>query len=146
MAKTKSAVRVRPLYDRVLVRRLEGEETWNWLLKDPSAVLATAGEGTPERLVSDASLRSADASQTAADGFVAAAGLTTLAGTLWVPGAPAVMVGAAIEIAEAPHETLGGSSLVRRVCHRYDKRTGFTTRIDFSKTGEGGLGALGGLL
>lgn len=120
----------------------EGQEAWSWLVKDPAPVQASAGDGEPERLVRDASLRSAEAVQNAADGLANAAGLMKLTGTLLAPGAPAVAVGTSIEIVEAPQEALNGVCLVRRIRHLYSKRTGFTTLIGFSKTDEGGLGGL----
>lgn len=119
---------------------------WNWLVKDPTSVTGTAGTGSPERLRSDASLRSSDAARTAAEGEANAAGLMRVVGELTVPGAPAVTVGSVIEIAAAPQDTLNGQCFVRRVRHTYSKQRGFITRIAFSHIGAGGGGLLGGLL
>lgn len=124
----------------------QGKEAWSWLVKDPSSVTGSAGDGTPERQHSDPSLRNSDAAQSAADGMSNAAGLLNITGTLLVPGSPLVAVGITIEIASAPQNALNGACLVRRVRHQYTKRTGFSTLVGFSKTGEGGAGALGGLL
>lgn len=120
----------------------EGQEAWNWLIKDPSPVTGSAGEGEPARLISDPSLRSTDAAQSAAEGHASAAGLTTIIGNVLVPGAPAVIAGGAIEIVDAPQDAANGLCVVRRVRHRYSKREGFTTWIAFSKTGGGGAGGL----
>jgi phage protein D len=120
----------------------QGQEAWSWLVKDPSSVRGSAGSGDPERLVRDASLRSAEAAQGAADGIAGAADKMKLAGELLVPGAPAVVVGSAVEVVDAPRDTLNGLFLVRRVRHRFSKRGGFITLIGFSGTDDGGLGGL----
>jgi phage protein D len=122
----------------------QGQEAWSWLVKDPSSVKGSAEEGAPEREVDDPSLRSGHAAQSAAEGIASAAGLEKLTGKLLVPGAPAVSVGRAVKIADAPKDILNGVFLVRRVSHRFSKLGGFTTMIHISETGEGGL--LGGLL
>lgn len=126
----------------------QGADAWSWLVKDPAAVTGSAGAEAPEQLVSDASLRSADAARTAAAGLAAAAALHAADGRLLAPGAPAVIVGSTIEIAEAPGDALNGSYLVRSVQHRFLRGEGFTTLAGLSKSdGAGGLlGTLGGLL
>lgn len=120
----------------------QGQEAWSWLVKDPSSVTGSAGTGDPERLVQDASLRSGEAAQGTADGIADAADEGRLIGELLVPGSPAVVVGSAVEILDAPHDTLNGLFLVRRVHPRFSKRGGFTTLICFGSTGDGGLGGL----
>jgi len=120
----------------------QGQEAWSWLVKDPSSVTGIAGTGDPERLVQDASLRSGEAAQGAADGIAGAADGEKLIGELLVPGSPAVVVGSAIEILDAPQDVLNGLFLVRRIRHRFSKRGGFTTWIHFGNTGDGGLGGL----
>lgn len=123
-----------------------GQEAWNWLVKNPSPVKGTAGEGAPARIFQDASLRSGDAAQTAADAIAQAANLMTLSGRLLVPGTAEAVVGGTVEIVAAPHESLNGLCLVRRVRHHYSKHEGFKTEIEFSKEGAGGGGGLGGAL
>jgi hypothetical protein len=120
----------------------QGQEAWSWLIKDPSSVTGSAGSGDPERLVQDASLRSGEAAQGAADGITGAAERAKLNGELLVPGSPAVVVGSAVEIVDAPQDALNGLFLVRRVGHRFSKRGGFTTLICFDSAGDGGLGGL----
>lgn len=121
----------------------EGQEAWNWLIKDPSVVTAEAGEGEAMRLKSDASLRSSEASQSAADSIAAAAGRMALTGTIVVPGAPLAVVGSTIEISDAPNDNLNGTCMVCWVRHQYSKRRGYISVIDFSKSpGQGGLGGL----
>jgi len=119
----------------------EGDEAWCWLVKDPSGVSAEAGD-EPRREVPDPALRSADAATTAAEGHLASAGLLEVTGRLLVPGSPAVVPGATIEIADAPEESLNGSFLVRHVRHRYAKGAGFITLIAFSKAAGGAGGGL----
>jgi phage protein D len=124
----------------------QGKAAWSWLVKDPSAVQASAGggDGAPPRLVSDPALRSAAAARTAAAGFAGAAARAAATATLLVPGAPAVTAGSAVAIAGAPRAELNGTFLACGVRHRLDRRQGFTTRIELAKAG-GGAGG-GGLL
>lgn len=123
----------------------EGQEAWSWLIKDPGTVTAEAGEGQQVRVISDASLRSSEASQSAADSIAGAASRTALTGTITVPGAPLVVVGSTIEIADAPHDNLNGTCMVSWVCHRYSKQQGYISVIDFNKSSAEG-GGLGGLI
>ncbi len=123
-----------------------GKEAWSWLIKDSTSVTANAGEGKPSRQIQDASLRSAEAVQSLADGSVQTSSLLQYLGKIFVPGAPTVSVGSTIEIAEAPQDVLNGQCLVRGVRHIYSKREGFTTLVEFCKTDSGGLGSLGGFL
>jgi hypothetical protein len=71
-----------------------------------------------------------------------------LTGRMLVPGAPAVTVGTTVETTAVPDEALNGIHLVRGVRHHFSKSEGFTTLIEFSKTGgsASGIGAIGGLL
>ena len=120
----------------------QGQEAWSWLVKDPSSVTGSAGEGGVAREVQDPSLRSGDAARSAAEGIANAAGLTNRTGKLLVPGAPAVAVGLAVEVVDAPQDALNGLYLVTGVRHRFSKREGFTTLVGIARTGEGGLGGL----
>src|SRR5262245_24228412 len=122
-----------------------GSDAWSWLLKDASGATSQAGAGTPSILRADASLRSLDASQSAADAIAAAVSGATLGGWLLTAGAPAVVVGGTIEIAGAPQDALNGVCVVNRVVHRFGKSMGFTTRIFFRQSGPGSGGG-GGLL
>ncbi len=123
-----------------------GSDAWNWLLKDISSVKSQSGQGDAARLVSDGSLRSSDASQSAADSLAAIFTADTMKGWLLSAGAPAVTVGSTIEIAGAPQDTLNGRCIVQRVRHRYAKASGFLTLVHFTKSGAGGGDAGGGLL
>jgi hypothetical protein len=129
----------------------QGQDAWSWPVKDLSPVTGTAGDGDPVRAFPDPALRSQDAARTAAAAIATEASALTLSGEVLALGAPAVTAGAVIEIARAPHEIMNGRFLARRVRHVYAKRMGFTTRISFTKLGEGAstfdpLAALGGLL
>jgi phage protein D len=111
----------------------DGSDAWNWLVHDSSGVTRSAGSGEPKRLVRDASLRSADAAQTAADAASAAAQSAVVTGRVAVPGAPDVTAGCTIEIAGAPEPELNGVCTVRTLRHRFAKRGGFVTTIDFGR-------------
>lgn len=124
----------------------EGQDAWSWFIKDASSVTGQSGSDSPERGLQDASLRSGDAAQKAADGLVNAASMLKVTGSLLVPGAAAVKVGSTIEVADAPQEKLNGRFLVRSIRHRFSKSDGFTSLIVFCKAGEGGSGGFGGLL
>lgn len=124
----------------------EGQEAWNWLIKDPGAVTAQAGDGKT-RLVQDSALRNNDACKTAAQGFADRTASLTLTGEVLVPGAPAVTVGSIIEISAAPNDDGNGQFFVTGVSHRYSKRRGFTSLIRVKQTSSANAGGLlGGLL
>jgi hypothetical protein len=125
----------------------KGPDAWSWLLKDIAPVSATAGSGSPERLLAEGALRSRAGAEAAAKGRLAAAGLIDVTGRALVPGAPAVTVGSTIQIAAAPEPELNGPFLARELQHRFSKRGGFTTLVVFSKAGGAAPGGLpGGLL
>jgi hypothetical protein len=121
----------------------EGQEAWSWLIKDPGPATSEFGQGESIRIISDPSLRSSEASQSAADSLATAAGKMALTGTLIVPGAPLVVVGSTIEIADAPQENVNGSCMVSWVGHRYAKAQGYISVIEFRKPAAGqGLGGV----
>ena len=112
----------------------QGSDAWSWLLKDPAAITATAGSGTPERLVQDSSLRSKSAAQSAADAASARARSLAGAGRLVVPGTPEIVPGGSVEIKGAPDAALNGVRTAHVVRHRFAKSAGFVTTIDFGRT------------
>ncbi|MDQ4043678.1 MAG: contractile injection system protein, VgrG/Pvc8 family [Actinomycetota bacterium] len=120
----------------------QGQEAWSWLVKDPSSVTSSAGSDGAERQIQDASLRSADAARSAAEGIANATDRTGLTGELLVPGSPAVVVGSVVEIVDAPQDALNGLYLVTGVRHRFSKAKGFTSLARLAKTDGGGLGRL----
>jgi phage protein D len=121
-----------------------GSDAWGWLLKDATSVTSESGDGDLTSVASDASLRSAAATQTAADRIAAGIGFAALRGWLLTAGASAVVLGSAIAIEGAPQAALNGTCLVERVKHRYTKSGGFTTLIFFTQTSAGGSGGAGG--
>jgi phage protein D len=131
----------------------QGQSAWGWLLKDPAAVQAEAGSGTPARALSDAALKSTAAVRSAAANRLAASGRAAVRGRLLVPGSPDLRPGQLVEVAAAP-TPLSARYLVLGVRHRFSKREGFTTRLDVASAAAGGaggplggaLGAVGGLL
>jgi phage protein D len=124
----------------------KGQDAWSWVVKDPSPVQGSSGDGSPVREIQDSALRSGDAAQSSADGIAAAAGRMNLSGRLLVPGAASVTTGSTIEISGAPQDALNGTCMVRQVRHHYSKREGFTTLVIVSKTGDSSTGGLLGLL
>ncbi len=106
-----------------------GSDAWPWLLKEPGPVQAEAGDGQPQELVADGSLRSGDAVNVAAGALMAAQ--ISLAGRMLSSGAPAVRAGSTIRIAGAPDETFNGVYFVSRVRHRFDKARGYQTEVWF---------------
>ena len=122
----------------------EGQEAWSWLIKDPDAITAEAGDGKA-RLIRNAALRNLEASQAMANGVADSTAAMNLGGQILTPGAPAVVVGSTIEITDAPADDMNGEFYVTQVSHRYDKREGFTSLIRFKQASAGGF-SLGGLL
>ena len=129
----------------------QGSDAWNWLVKDPQSITATAGEGKNSRIVTDAGLRSTEAVQQAAAGKLFYAHQRSSKASLTVVGAAEIIAGSKIEIAGVPQDTLNGSAIVESARHQYSKHKGFITELDvLMETGEGLgsslSGALGGLL
>ncbi len=123
----------------------QGQETWSWLVKDPSSVKGASGEATLERPAPDPALRSQEAAASAAEALLGNASRLNITGRMLVPGAPAVLAACTVEISAAPDDAQNGVFQVVGVRHRYSKRDGFTTLIHFSGSGNGGSGGLGGV-
>jgi phage protein D len=119
----------------------EGVEAASWLVRDFSSSAGTAGSGATLR-VADPAIRTRDAAGASAEGRLAALARRATSGTAVVLGSPDVALGDAVTFMQAPDERLRGLFQVKRVTHVYDKRRGFTTRLELWG-GEGGLG--GGL-
>lgn len=109
----------------------QGQNAWNWLVKDPASVKGSGGSGNPQRQISDPALRSQNAAQQSARSRATAANRQTLMGRILVPGAPKVVVGSAIAITDAPQSALNGTFLVQHLRHQFSKPHGFTTLIEF---------------
>lgn len=132
-----------------------GSQKWHHLLKDPSSVQSTAGEGSAARLVARAAARSSDAAERLATGRLGAALDHATRGTLRLLGDPTITLGDAVEVTSAPWPETNGVYKVVHVRHRVMKRAGYVTTLGV--TGMGGsdaagdmlgaaLGAVGGLL
>jgi phage protein D len=108
-----------------------GEHSWAWLTKETTPANATAGTGTPVRLIERPVLRTREAAQQAADAAHTTATVSSTRGVLRTFGRPQVAVGDAIRVKDVPDERLNGDFRVRAVRHRLDKTHGFSTRIEF---------------
>ena len=124
----------------------EGQDAWSWVVQDAGGASGSAGSGDPERLRVDRALRSAAAAQTLAGAVSGADERARTGGRLLVPGAPAVVVGSTVTVADAPAGSLNGDWLVLGVRHRFDKHDGFRTVLEIAGSGGGAAGGLGGLL
>ncbi len=124
----------------------QGQDAWSWLVKDPAPVTGSAGSGERALYRGDRALRSAEAVGTAASAIVAAGARRKMTGRIVTPGAPEVVVGATIEIADAPQRAINARYLVTAVHHRFTKGGGFLSEIGFCAAARGGGGLAGGLL
>lgn len=128
----------------------QGADAWDWLLKDPQSVTASAGSGSNTRVISDPSLRSSDAAQQAAASKSFLMKQQSNKQRLTVVGAPQVFAGSRVEITDVPDDLFNGGGVVESVRHTYSKHTGFVTDLvvlmDSDDNSLDLLGALGGLL
>jgi phage protein D len=108
-----------------------GEESWAWLTKDSSGARGTAGSGAPVKLVERPVLRTADATQRAADAAFASLTSRATRGRLRTFGRPEIRLGDSIRVKGVPDDRLNGDFHVRAVRHSIDKRTGFRTEVEF---------------
>ncbi|MDX1696383.1 MAG: hypothetical protein R3208_21635 [Ketobacteraceae bacterium] len=128
----------------------QGAEAWDWLLKDPQSVTASAGNGNNSQLISDHSLRSSEAAQQAAasKSFLIKQQSNKL--RLTVVGAPEVFAGSRVAIAGVPDDIFNGAGIVESARHSYSKREGFVSDLVVLMDSEDNsldlLGPLGGLL
>jgi phage protein D len=109
----------------------EGDEAWGWLTGDFSGSRGRAGSDEPLLLLERPVLRTSSAAQTAADALHVRLQRRSLRGRLLVLGNPAVRLGDALRVQQAPEEELNGTFQVRSVTHRITKAGGFTTLIGF---------------
>jgi len=138
-----------PALDRVQVTgegpsSAGGSEKWHHLLKDPTSVQSTAGQGSGARLLSRAAARSGDAAGRLAKGRLAAAIDNATRGALRLVGDPTITLGDAVEVVDAPWPETNGVYKVTRLRHRITKRDGYVTTLGV--TGMGGSDAAGDLL
>jgi len=124
----------------------EGQEAWAWLLKDPAPARGESGTGSPLRLRSDPALRTRDGSDGAARGWLEASNRKARRGEMRVPGTPAALPGATVDVSGTPGGSLDGTLLVLGALHRMDAR-GWTTTLAVTRSAGGpGLGLPGGFL
>ncbi|MDO3379165.1 hypothetical protein [Geoalkalibacter halelectricus] len=109
----------------------EGEEAWGWLTKDFSGTRGQAGNGDPTLLLERPALRTAEAAQSAADALHTHLQRRGLQGKLRVLGNPAVRLGDAVRVQQAPEAEHNGTYQVRSVTHRITKAHGFVTTVGF---------------
>ena len=109
----------------------QGEEAWAWLSKDFSASKGEAGTGELQELLEIPALRDGEAAATAARARAAVHRRGGLTGRIRVLGLPAVKLGDAVRLRQAPGQVLNDTFQVRAVHHHLDKRGGFYTTIDF---------------
>ncbi|MGH9885943.1 MAG: hypothetical protein ACREBE_10465 [bacterium] len=121
-----------------------GSQKWHHLLKDPSAVQKSAGDGSGAQLVSRPAARSGDAAERLAKGRLGASLDNATRGTLRLLGDPTISLGDAVEVTSAPWPETNGTYKVVHVRHRVVKREGYVTTLGV--TGMGGSDAAGGLL
>ena len=106
----------------------EGADGWSWLVKDPAAVTASAGDGRPGAArVSDASLRSAERGAERGGGPRGQRRPPRGDARLLVPGAPAAAVGERDRGRGRARRALDGVLAVRAVRTATPSAAGFTT-------------------
>lgn len=109
----------------------QGEDSWAWLTKDSDAFKGTAGSGAPTLLLERPVLRTAEATQAAADAAFAFLSSTATRGRLRTFGRPQIRLGDTLRIKDVPDDRLNGDFRVRAVRHSIDKRSGFRTEVEF---------------
>lgn len=109
----------------------QGNDAWYYLAKDASAVLGDSGSGVQLLARHDGAVRTKAAAKRLADATVAGIAAYTTTGRIAVVGAPRVKLGDAIAITDAPAQSLNATFKVTVVRHRFAKRSGLVTIIDF---------------
>ena len=123
-----------------------GSDAWYWLRKDPASNQSTAGSGTPLRVFSAGTLRSADAVTAFATARLQRAAENATRGWLIIAGAPQVEPGDNVELSGMPQSSLNGTYRVDEIVHEFDARQGFRSRLRVIKADAGSIGGLlGGL-
>lgn len=126
-----------PAWDAVTVggespASTRGADTAPWLVPDADAPSAQQGSGDRRLLVLEPLARTKDLARDVAAGTLALAGRHARMLEVLVPGRAAADLGDEVSVGTAgpsPDGLLQGTGHVRRLCHRLDARTGFTTRI-----------------
>ena len=108
-----------------------GDDTVTWLVKDPSAHAATEGQADVF-VQGDPALRTRDAASAAAKAIVERARTGTVMAEVLLPGRPAIRLGHAVEIKDAPEPLLNGRYEVLAITHSVDRQVGFRTRLELA--------------
>lgn len=139
-----------PLLKRVVVygespASQNGTDTWHWLARDLAPFRGEDGQGGPLLAQPDGAVRTRDAAVNAAKGRRSAVNEHAVWGRLKVLGAPTVLLGQAVAIADTPKPTLDGTFKVQRIQHVVSKTDGFVTFVDLGAApgAGGGAGAAG---
>ena len=110
-----------------------GADTAPWLVPDADAPSAQQGSGDRRLVVLEPLARTTDLARDVAAGTLAFGARLARVLEVVVPGRAAVDLGDEVTVGTAggpsPDGLLQGTGHVRRLCHRLDVRTGFTTRI-----------------
>jgi hypothetical protein len=110
-----------------------GVETAAWLVPDADAPSAQQGSGDRRIVIVDPLARTRGLARDIAAGTLAQGGRTARTLEVLVPGRAGVDLGDKVAVGVAagpsPDDLLRGTGQVRRLSHRLDARTGFTTRM-----------------
>lgn len=107
----------------------QGSQAWSWLSKKASSINAKQGSGDP-RQQSQSALRNASAVQGSAKFWQQQLQAQATRISLTVPGNADLALGSTIRVSGCPQGRGDGDYLVTRLCHVYDKKQGFLSRID----------------
>jgi phage protein D len=109
----------------------KGNNSWAWFAQKLDPFAGRAGSGDRTLLMEHGALRTAAATQQAAQAILTDLTRRTATGDVLVTGAPEVRLGDALRLSGVPEPGVDGTYQVRSVVHDIRKDTGFTTRIGF---------------
>jgi phage protein D len=109
----------------------QGDNSWAWFAQDLDPFTGRAGSGDRTLLLERSALRTATATQQAAQATLTELARRAATGDVLVTGAPQVRLGDALRLSGVPEPGVDGTYQVRSVVHDIRKDTGFTTRIGF---------------
>jgi phage protein D len=113
-----------------------GDDTASWLVKDPSPHRGEAG-GTATLIRSDPIVRTKEAADTAAGGWLDRMRRDATSGGLELMGSPQVGLGDAVALAELPDRAMNATYQVMAVRHLLDRQRGFRTAVALAGLPEG---------
>jgi phage protein D len=106
-----------------------GSEKAHWLVKSIDDSLGTAGSAEPILNIANPAVRTKAAADAVAAGTLADLQARAIRGRLLVPGSPEIELGDIVAVGSHPVAELNTDYRVRAICHRFDKRRGFLTRL-----------------